>query len=163
VGSIRGASLIGGIVIVVPSVPARRTSPTDHGLRVGLCQRVELDVGYEDTAEVLRSGDVPVLATPRLVALCEEASCRALDGHLSDDRTSVATRVQFDHRAPVGIGARVTAEAKLVRVEGRRLIFNVSASLRSDTWADVIGAGRLTRVVVDRAAFLAKARAQSPA
>jgi fluoroacetyl-CoA thioesterase len=147
----------------VPSLPARQSTNADHGLRVGLSQRVELEVGPLDTAEELRSGDVPVLATPRLVALCEEASCRALDGYLSDDRTTVATRVQFDHRAPVGIGALVTAEAKLVRVEGRRLTFNVSASLQADAYADVIGAGRLTRVVVDRAAFLAKARAQSPA
>jgi fluoroacetyl-CoA thioesterase len=130
---------------------------------VGLCTRLELEVGHADTAEALRSGDVLVLATPRLIALCEEASVLALDGYLRDDRTSVATRVQFDHRAPVGIGARVTAEATLVRVEGRRLTFNLSASVRSDAWEDVIGAGRLTRVVVDRPTFLAKARAHTPA
>jgi fluoroacetyl-CoA thioesterase len=145
----------------VPPAPSRQPSPVDDGLRVGLSERVELEVGEADTAEALGSGDVPVLATPRLVALCEEASCRALDGRLAEGRTTVATRIRFDHRAPVGVGARITAEATLVRVEGRRLTFNLSASLRSDAWEDVIGAGRLTRVVVDRAAFLAKARART--
>ena len=100
-----------------------------------------------------------MLATPRLVALCEEASCRALDGHLAPGRTSVATRIQFDHLAPAAVGATVTAEATLERVEGRRLIFTVSATLRSADHDGLVGAGRLTRVLVDEAAFLAKAGA----
>jgi predicted thioesterase len=110
-----------------------------------------------DTAESLHSGDVPVLATPRLVALCEEASCRALDGLLPDGRTSVASRVQFDHLAPAAVGDTVTAEATLVKVEGRRLVFTVAAHLRAADRAGLVGAGRLVRVVVDRDAFLQKA------
>ena len=112
-----------------------------------------------DTALALHTGDVAVLATPRLVALCEEASCQALVGRLGEGRTSVATRVQFDHLAPAAVGATVTAEATLERVEGRRLVFTVSATLRSDACAGLVGAGRLTHVLVDEAAFLAKAGA----
>jgi len=138
-------------------------APSGEGIRPGLSGSAALDVGDADTADALGSGDVPVLATPRLIALCEEASCRALDGRVGRDRTSVATRVRFDHRAPVAVGSRVTAEATLVRVEGRRLTFTLSASLSSGSYPDVIGAGRLTRVLVDRAAFLVKAsRASSP-
>jgi predicted thioesterase len=122
-----------------------------------LSAHVDLTVGPQDTAEVMRSGDVPVLATPRLLALGEEASCRALEGTLADGRTSVATRVQFDHLAPAGVGDVVTAEATLVKVEGRRLVFTVSATLRTAERAGLVGAGRLTRVVVDREAFLKKA------
>jgi predicted thioesterase len=129
----------------------------DEPLRVGLAANVTLEVSEADTADTLRSGDVPVLATPRLIALCEEASCRAVDGRLGAGRTSVATRVRFDHLAPVAIGTTVTAEATLVRVEGRRLTFTLSATRRSDSCAEVVGAGRLTRVLVDRSAFLAKA------
>jgi len=147
----------------VPPLPSDQASSLDRGLRPGLSGSAELDVGDADTAVSLRSGDVPMLATPRLIALCEEASFRALDGHVGRDRTSVATRVRFDHRAPVAVGARVVAEATLVRVEGRRLTFTLSASLRSGSYPDVIGAGRLTRVLVDRSAFLAKAaRASVP-
>jgi predicted thioesterase len=118
---------------------------------------LELTVRPEDTAEHFRTGDVPVLATPRLIALCEEATCRATDGHLTDAQASVATRVQFDHLAPVAVGAVVMAEATLVKVEGRRLIFTVSAARLGGDVGGLVGAGRVTRVVVDRATFLAKA------
>jgi predicted thioesterase len=130
-----------------------------HGPHAGLSAQVELIVGEEDTAEHFRSGDVPVLATPRLLALCEEATCRATDGHLEDAQASVATRVQFDHLAPVGVGSVVLAEATLVKVEGRRLIFTVSAARLEGDWGGLVGAGRVTRVVLDRGAFLARAGA----
>lgn len=119
----------------------------------GQCARVDLVVTDADTALSLHSGDVPVLGTPRLVALCEEASCRVLEGRLPQGQTSVATRVQFDHLAPVGIGSAVAAEATIERVEGRRLTFTVSASDASG----LVGAGKVTRVLVDTASFLAKA------
>jgi predicted thioesterase len=130
-----------------------------HGPHAGLSAQVELIVGEEDTAEHFRSGDVPVLATPRLLALCEEATCRATDGHLADSQASVATRVQFDHLAPVGVGSVVLAEATLVKVEGRRLIFTVSAARLEGDGGGLVGAGRVTRVVLDRGTFLARAGA----
>jgi len=130
-----------------------------------LCAKVSLVVAEPDTALALGSGDVPVLGTPRLVALCEEASCRALDGHLGPGRTSVASRIQFDHLAPVAVGATVVAEVTLERVEGRRLGFTISVSRCSD--ADhgdtaLVGAGRLVRVLIDREKFLAKAGVSTP-
>jgi hypothetical protein len=51
------------------------------GLETGLTGTAELDVADADTAIALRSGDVPTLGTPRLIALCEEATLRALNGH----------------------------------------------------------------------------------
>lgn len=127
---------------------------TGVALRTGLSARVELQVADADTAEQFRSGTVPVLATPRLVALCEEASCRALDGHLPPGTTSVGKRVQFDHLVPVRVGSDVAAEATLDRMEGRRLSFTVSVSDRSG----LVAAGKVSRVVVDRDAFLSNAR-----
>ena len=148
--SMRAASGTAGIVIVVT------TTAAGHGPHAGLSAQLELTVGDEDTAEHFRSGDVPVLATPRLIALCEEATCRATDGHLTDAQASVATRVQFDHLAPVAVGSVVLAEATLVKVEGRRLVFTVSAARLENDGGGLVGAGRVTRVVVDRAAFLGK-------
>jgi predicted thioesterase len=146
----------GGIVIAVSRRSAAAQAP--HAVaQVGRSARVELTVQPADTAEALGSGDVPVLATPRLVALCEEASCRALEGVLPPEKTSVAGRVQFDHLAPVAVGDVVTAEATLAKVEGRRLVFTVSAHLHAADRAGLVGVGRLTRVVVDRDAFLQKA------
>jgi predicted thioesterase len=123
-------------------------------LQTGLSARIEMEVGEADTAEVLRTGSVPVLATPRLIALCEEASCRALDGQLPGNCTSVAKRLQFDHLVPVGIGGKVWAETTLDRIEGRRLVFTLSVSESSG----LVAAGKLVRVVVDRDAFLRNVR-----
>jgi fluoroacetyl-CoA thioesterase len=123
-------------------------------LLTGLSARIEMEVTEADTAEALRTGYVPVLATPRIVALCEEASCKALEGVLPDNCTSVAKRLQFDHLVPVGIGGKVWAEATLDRIEGRRLVFTLSVSES----AGLVAAGKLVRVVVDREAFLANAR-----
>ncbi|HXW34447.1 MAG TPA: hotdog domain-containing protein [Acidimicrobiales bacterium] len=123
-------------------------------LEPGLNGRATLVVSAPDTALAMHAGDVEVLATPRLIALCEEASCCALAGVLAPGKTSVAGRVQFDHLAPVRVGSEVTAEATLERVEGRRLIFTVSASDK----AGLVGAGRVTRVVVEHDGFMAKAR-----
>jgi fluoroacetyl-CoA thioesterase len=127
---------------------------TGVALHTGLSAQIELHVTDGDTAEAIGSGSVPVLSTPRLVALCEEATCLALDGHLPPERTSVGKRVQFDHLVPVGVGGDVTAEATLDRIEGRRLTFSVSVS---DS-AGLVAAGKVNRVVVDRADFLANAR-----
>ncbi len=146
----------------MPAGPSETRTAAGHGPHAGLSAQLELTVGAEDTAEQFRSGDVPVLATPRLIALCEEASCRATDGHLSESQASVATRVQFDHLAPVAVGSVVLAEATLVKVEGRRLVFTVSAARLEAEGGGLVGAGRVTRVVVDRAAFLAKAGSDKP-
>jgi len=122
--------------------------------RTGLTARIELEVTEADTAEAFRSGSVPVLATPRLVALCEEASCLAIEGHLPAGGTSVAKRVQFDHLVPVGVGGTVWAEATLDRIEGRRLVFTLSVS----EGGGLVAAGKLVRVIVDRDTFLASVR-----
>jgi len=141
------------------ALPADAVTEAGHGPHTGLHAQVELTVSEEDTAQHFRSGDVPVLATPRLIALCEEATCRATDGHLSAAQKSVATRIQFDHLAPVAVGTVVMAEASLVKVEGRRLTFTVSAARLETDGGGLVGAGRVTRVVVDEATFLAKAGA----
>ena len=128
-----------------------RTGVAPH---TGLSARIELTVTEADTAEAFRSGSVPVLATPRLMALCEESSCKAVEGHLPESSTSVAKRLQFDHLVPVGVGGVVWAEATLDRIEGRRLVFTLSVSES----AGLVAAGKLIRVIVDREAFLANVR-----
>lgn len=121
-------------------------------LQPGLASIVVHDVGDADTAIALHSGEVPVLATPRLLAMCEEASLRAVAGEVPDGHTTVGMRVQLDHLAPTAVGHRVTAEARLDRIEGRRLTFLVSAS----DHRGLIAAGKVTRVVVEVDKFMEK-------
>ncbi len=124
----------------------------DVPVEPGLTGHVELVVGEADTAVAARSGDVAVLATPRVVALCEEAAMAALEDRLPEAETHVGMRVQLDHVAPTAVGATVTADAKLDRVEGRRLTFSVSVNDERG----LVAAGKVTRVVVDRQRFLDK-------
>ncbi len=119
--------------------------------------RLELTVEEGDTAPAFRSGDVPVVSTARLVALCEEACLRFLTPRLSPEETTVASRVHFDHLAPVKVGTTVAAEATLERTEGRRFVFTVSVTGLREDCSFLVGAGRVTRVLVNRDAFLAKA------
>ncbi|CAN5771027.1 thioesterase family protein [soil metagenome] len=129
-----------------PASPKATFSP-------GLTGSVSLDVGESDTAEAFGSGDVPVLGTPRIVGLCEQAAMVALGPAVSPDQTTVGMRVQIDHLAPTKVGGVVTAEATLEKVEGRRLTFTVKVCDR----ASLVAAGRVTRVVVERERFLEKA------
>ena len=108
----------------------------------------------DDTAVALGSGDVPVLATPRVIALCERATCQAYAPSLKDGQTTVGTEVQLKHLAAVRPGNEVRAEATVERVEGRRVTFTVSVSDDNG----LVAAGKITRVVVDREHFLTKAR-----
>ena len=122
-------------------------------LRPGLSAAVELVVTDDDTALALKTGDVPVLATPRVVTLAEEATVNAVEGELAEGTTSVGYRVQLDHLAPVAVGESVTAEAVLETIEGRRLTFRVSVKYRSG----LVAAGRITRVAVEQERFLQRA------
>lgn len=122
--------------------------------QAGLTGNAALEVTDADTAIALRSGDVPTLGTPRLIALCEEATVQALEGRLDDGMSSVGVRVQVEHISPTAVGHRVVADATLEKIEGRRLIFSVSAKDERG----LVAAGRVTRVIVEVERFLEKAR-----
>lgn len=111
-------------------------------------------VAHEDTAVALKSGEVPVLGTPRVIALVEEAALAAVSDQLPKGHTTVGMRVQVDHLAPTKVGSSVAAEATLEKVEGRRLTFTVSVS----DHCGLVAAGKVTRVVVETERFLEKAR-----
>lgn len=107
-----------------------------------------------DTAVALRSGSVPVLGTPKVVALCEEAAVMAIEGLLPAGQTTVGMRVQLEHLQPTAVGIDVVAEAVLEKIEGRRLTFHVNVN----DPRGLVATGRVVRVVVDTERFLEKAR-----
>lgn len=119
------------------------------GPTVGASGVARLTVSEQDTAEALGSGDVPVLGTPRVVALVEEATCAAIAGTLIDGSTSVGTRVEVEHLLPSPIGAQIEAAAVLESIEGRTLHFAAAVTEGDRT----IARGRVTRVIVARARF----------
>ena len=128
------------------------------GLVAGLWARHRHVVSEADTATALGSGDVAVLATPRLLAWMEGATTAAIADELAAGRTTVGTRVAVDHLAASPVGAVVWIRADLETVDERTLTFAVTAE--SDS-GQRVGRGRVVRAVVDRERFLSRA-AQRP-
>lgn len=108
-----------------------------------------------DTATALGSGDVPVLATPRLLAWIEAATVAAAEsaGAVGAGQTSVGTRVELEHVAATGVGAKVRVTADVAHRDGRLLRFVVAAQ---DADGGLLASGTVTRVVVDRDRFLSR-------
>jgi fluoroacetyl-CoA thioesterase len=108
-------------------------------------------VGDGDTAIVHGTGDVEVLSTSRLLQLMQQATMDALEGHLQEGEITAGLRINLDHLHGSGIGAEIEATASLTRIEGRRLIFEAEATSEGRT----VGIGRIIRVKIDKASFLA--------
>ncbi len=121
-------------------------------LQPGLTASVELTVTDADTAQAIGSGDVPVLATPRVLALAEAATVAITAGRLPPGCTSVGTHIELDHKVPTPIGRRVVAQARLSTVDGRRLAFAIVVRDGNRIAAQ----GRVERSIVDRQRFLAR-------
>jgi predicted thioesterase len=117
----------------------------------GLHASFSYTVTDADTAAALESGLVPVLATPRVLALAERATVEALEGALDEGVTTVGAKVELEHLLATPVGAPVQVSATLERVEGRRLEFAVEVT----DGGRVAARGRITRVLVDLERFLA--------
>lgn len=128
-------------------------------IAVGLRATITAEVTDADTAQALGSGEVPVLGTPRLLALAEAACVAAVAPQLEQDQTTVGTAVSLEHKRASPIGAPIEVEAELAGIDGRRLFFNFIAYGPGTGDAAVIGAGTLERVLVDRGRFLRGVRA----
>jgi fluoroacetyl-CoA thioesterase len=132
-------------------------------LAPGLLSFVQIVVADTDTATALGSGDVPVLGTPRLLALAEAAAVAAIGSSLESGLTSVGTGAALEHKRPSPVGAEVVVEAELTEVDGRRLVFRFIARQKPppgppDDEATVVGAGTLERVLVDKEQFVNRAQ-----
>lgn len=133
--------------------------PPENVFSPGATARVELTVTDADTAQAVGSGDVPVLGTPRVLALAEAATVAATATALPTGMTTVGTRVELDHRAATPVGRTVAAVARLTEVDGRRLTFDVVVSEGDLTVAQ----GRIERLLVDRHRFVERAFDRLPA
>ena len=119
--------------------------------------RLRFTVTDDDTAAALGSGSLPVLATPRLLAWCEAATCAALAPELDDGSTSVGTRIELEHKGASPVGQEVEVTASTTYVDGRLRRFTVAARhVGPDGPGKVVGTGEVTRVVVDTERFLSR-------
>jgi len=119
-------------------------------LKEGLSHTSHLTVSHVDSALSQGSGDMEVLATPRMIALMENAAMLAVAPALSLDETTVGGQISVSHLKPSAVGATVTATAVLTHIEGRKLTFSITASEGDKR----IGEGTHIRFIVNREKFL---------
>jgi len=125
-------------------------------LKPGLTGEAQAVVTEADTAARVGSGGLPVLATPRMLALMEQAAFQAVEPHLNPGETTVGTLAEIRHLAATPVGMRVRALARLEEVDGRRLRFQVEAFDERGP----IGSGIHERFIVQSERFLARAEAR---
>lgn len=128
-------------------------------LEKGVSAQSRTTVAPHNTAAAMGSGDLPVFATPAMVALMEHAAMTAAASCLPEGATTVGAEMNVTHIKPSGLGAEITATAVLTAVEGRKLTFNVGAR----DAGGMIGEGVHVRYVVDRKRFMEKVQPASEA
>jgi fluoroacetyl-CoA thioesterase len=87
----------------------------------------------------------PVLATPVMILFMENAALNAVREFIEPGQSVVGTGISLRHLAATPVGHRVTAEAEVTKVDGRRIEFTV----RARDEIELIGEGTHERMVVD--------------
>src|SRR3979490_2174018 len=91
----------------------------------------------------------PVLATPVMIMIMENAALNALKPYLEGDETAVGTRVDVLHLAATVPGRCVTGEPEVVKSDGRRIELKV----RAVDGDEEVGSGTHERMVIHLAKF----------
>ncbi len=121
-------------------------------IETGLKYTSELTVTDDVTAVKMGSGDMPVLATPAMIALMENAAMKAVAKELPEGCTTVGGHIESSHLKPTKVGDKVTATAEVTKVDGKKITFKVAA-YSGDT---LLGEGTHLRFIVDKERFMSK-------
>jgi fluoroacetyl-CoA thioesterase len=109
-----------------------------------------LRVRPEHLANQFKDAMLPqVLATPVMIMIVENAALNALKPFLEADESAVGTEIDVRHLAATPVGHDIRGEAEVIKTEGKRIVFKVSASDETEE----IGTGTHQRVVIDLKSF----------
>ena len=121
-------------------------------IQIGQKHSSEMVVIQDVTAITIGSGDMPVLGTPAMLALMENAAMLAVKDNLEEGQTTVGGHIESSHLKPSKIGDNLKAVAEVTKVDGRKIEFKVAAFC-GDT---LLGEGTHLRYIVDRQKFMSK-------
>lgn len=117
---------------------------------VGTKGTFTLRVQPEHLANQFKDAMLPqVLATPVMILMMENAALNAIRSYLDLGESAVGTAIDVRHLAPTPVGHNVRAEAEVIKVEGKRIEFKVSASDETGE----IGNGTHQRMVINLRSF----------
>lgn len=128
-------------------------------MEIGVIGTQEIIVTEEKTAKAMGSGELNVFATPAMIALMENTAYTSVADQLESGQGTVGTLMNVKHLAATPVGMKVTCQTKLIEIDRRRLVFEVSASDE----AGLIGEGIHERFIVDNAKFQSRADAKREA
>ncbi len=121
-------------------------------LEKGLQGQTALTVTDEKTAVSYGSGGIDVFATPAMIGIMENAAMKAVEAYLPEGMSTVGIRLDVQHMAATPKGMRVYAEAKLMEVKGKKLLFEVVAYDDEER----IGEGIHERFIIEKQSFMKK-------
>lgn len=121
-------------------------------MEVGIKGKKERIVPYEQTAEYISSGLLPVFATPCMIQFMEETARISVESYLAEGQSTVGTSVNIKHLASTFVGCKVTCESELIEIDRRRLVFSVKVYDEKE----LLGEGTHERFIIDNAKFIAR-------
>ncbi|MBQ9066421.1 MAG: thioesterase family protein [Clostridia bacterium] len=125
-------------------------------LATGMKGHLERSVTEKQTAVHMGSGELPVFATPAMVALAEETAWRSVVEGLEPGQGTVGTKMELSHLSATPIGMTVRCETELVEIDRRKLVFSIQAFDEVEKIAE----GRHERFIINEESFLEKANAK---
>lgn len=121
-------------------------------VEIGIKNKISKIVEIKDTASVYGSGLLEVFATPAMIAFMEQVCHLAVKPYLDKGFDTVGTEVCIQHLKATPVGDTVSAECVVSEVDGRKIVFEVSASDSKG----LIGKGTHTRFIIDSEKFMSK-------
>lgn len=125
-------------------------------MEVGIKGKRERIVPYEQTAEYISSGLLPVFATPCMIQFMEETARLSVEPYLAEGQSTVGTLVNIKHLASTFVGSKVTCETQLIEVDRRKLVFSVKVYDETE----LVGEGIHERFIIDNQKFIDKLEAK---
>jgi predicted thioesterase len=122
-------------------------------LHTGIKGNRELTVTQELTAQAMGSGELPVFATPAVIALAEETAWRSVAPELEPGQGTVGTELHVEHISATPVGMKVRCETELTEIDRRKLTFSVVVYDEAGEAAR----GTHCRFIVDSEKFLKRA------
>ncbi|NLY87202.1 MAG: thioesterase family protein [Clostridiales bacterium] len=121
-------------------------------LKLGIQGKMHEEVTYEVSAVGIKSGGLPVYATPMMVALMERTAWSSVEPYMEEGMGTVGTYLDIKHVSASPMGSKILCESELVEIDGRKLVFDVKAY--DD--AGLIGEGKHERFIIQNEKFMRK-------
>ncbi len=139
------------------NIPQRKGRAVSDELQVGMTGESHTTVTNDLTAKKMGSGSLLVYSTPAMIALMEAAAVNAIEPYLAAGQTTVGIQIEVRHISASPVGEQVRAEAQVMAVEGKRVLFAVRA------WdeQEMIGEGSHTRYLIDEEKFMERVQSNS--